>query len=272
MRGAFAFKTNCNADLLPPCLGSFSRALYHCKTYVRLKWLRFLLSCSYGEQDQHPTDGAGTHGACTCKMNWNADRPLFQFVLSGTVCTITKHILAFDGIGLNFCVPEVDNISIPPDGAGTPDQYPVGDLSGKYGSLAGKDNVFAHLLDPTLPLSGPESIMGRILIAYGSDQTPLVCVNVLPVGVQLVRARATFEGTLRGSVTIAQDQGDPLDDAYIDVGICWTGSLHTAATVDHPWHVHERALAQGSFDCVSAGRHYDPHMVSHQNRTFVRAM
>ncbi|KAL3182180.1 hypothetical protein MRX96_035197 [Rhipicephalus microplus] len=132
---------------------------------------------------------------------------------------------------------KVDRASSPPEGHGTADQFAVGDLSGKYGPVAGHRAVYWHLLDPTLPLSGPESVA------------------------PLTRARATLDGALRGSITITRtDQTeDPLGDAYVDLGLCWQDGRN--ATVDHNWHLHSVPLAPGSFDCAATKGHYNPHHV-----------
>ncbi|KAG0430931.1 hypothetical protein HPB47_022260 [Ixodes persulcatus] len=160
---------------------------------------------------------------------------------------------------------KVKPFETPPAGWGTSDQYAVGDLTGKYGLFSGKADVYRQLLDPTLPMSGPESVVGRMLVACGRNGVPLVCANILPVGRRLIRGRATFDGIVRGDgfedVSGMQVEDDPLDDVYVDIGVCWTGPNN--GSVDHNWHVHSKALAPGSADCISAGGHYDPHKVAH---------
>ncbi|XP_050044924.1 uncharacterized protein [Dermacentor andersoni] len=157
---------------------------------------------------------------------------------------------------------KVERTASPPEGHGTTDQFPVGDLSGKYGPVAGHRAVYWHLLDPTLPLSGHESVVGRMLLVRGSDGRPLVCANLLPVSARpLTRVRATLEGPLRGSVTItrADHAEDPLGDAYVDLGLCWQDGRN--GSVDHNWHLHSVPLAPGSFDCAATKGHYNPHRV-----------
>ncbi|XP_049518210.1 uncharacterized protein LOC119442590 isoform X2 [Dermacentor silvarum] len=157
---------------------------------------------------------------------------------------------------------KVEHTASPPEGHGTTDQFPVGDLSGKYGPVAGHRAVYWHLLDPTLPLSGHESVVGRMLLVRGSDGRPLVCANLLPVSARpLLRVRATLEGPLRGSITItrADHAEDPLGDAYVDLGLCWQDGRN--GSVDHNWHLHSVPLASGSFDCAATKGHYNPHRV-----------
>lgn len=51
-----------------------------------------------------------------------------------------------------------------PAGEGTPDQHLLGDLSGKFGSLENFTHLDVALNDSTLPLFGPNSILGRSLV------------------------------------------------------------------------------------------------------------
>ncbi|KAJ1126000.1 hypothetical protein NDU88_004413 [Pleurodeles waltl] len=63
--------------------------------------------------------------------------------------------------------PFLINMTLSPSpGTGTVDKYEVGDISGKYGTLAGKDAHFEQYLDSNLPLSGPYSILRRSLVIH----------------------------------------------------------------------------------------------------------
>lgn len=54
----------------------------------------------------------------------------------------------------------------PTPGAGTVDQYEVGDISGKFGMLSGLNKSQAVYSDPNMPLTGPYSIVGRSLVLH----------------------------------------------------------------------------------------------------------
>lgn len=54
----------------------------------------------------------------------------------------------------------------PAPGAGTVDQYEIGDISGKFGMLNGLNQSDAVYMDPDMPLTGPYSIMGRTLVVH----------------------------------------------------------------------------------------------------------
>ena len=50
--------------------------------------------------------------------------------------------------------------------SGTPDQYEVGDLSGKYGVLDTKQSIREVYNDTNLPLFGTNSIIGRSIVIH----------------------------------------------------------------------------------------------------------
>lgn len=54
----------------------------------------------------------------------------------------------------------------PAPGAGTVDQYEIGDISGKFGMLTGLNQSDAVYMDPDMPLTGPYSIVGRTLVVH----------------------------------------------------------------------------------------------------------
>lgn len=57
----------------------------------------------------------------------------------------------------------------PAPGAGTVDQYEMGDISGKFGMLNGVNQYQAVYTDADMPLTGPYSIVGRSLVVHYSD-------------------------------------------------------------------------------------------------------
>lgn len=63
----------------------------------------------------------------------------------------------------------------PAPGMGTVDQYEIGDISGKYGTLARLNQSEAEYRDRAMPLTGPFSILGRSLVLHfnnGSRSEP----------------------------------------------------------------------------------------------------
>lgn len=60
----------------------------------------------------------------------------------------------------------VDPASSPRMYQGTPDQYEMGDLSGKFGTLDGNETYKSAYNDTLLTLFGPRSILGRSVIIH----------------------------------------------------------------------------------------------------------
>ncbi|XP_064474379.1 uncharacterized protein LOC135388639 isoform X2 [Ornithodoros turicata] len=163
--------------------------------------------------------------------------------------------------GATFDPQRHDSLGVPPPTFGTPDQYALGDLSGKYGLLIGKDTAYYRILDPTLPLYGPNSIIGRALTVYRTDTIPLVCVNIIPVGKKLVTGQVILNKPISGNIILSQTANNPDDDTYISAELCW--SEHSNSTVDHNWHIHEQGLqtvrpGHSTTHCQPAGGHYNP--------------
>lgn len=62
----------------------------------------------------------------------------------------------------------VNALNSPAPGAGTVDQYEIGDLSGKFGTLNDLNQSEVVYMDPEMPLTGPYSIVGRSLVIHYS--------------------------------------------------------------------------------------------------------
>lgn len=58
----------------------------------------------------------------------------------------------------------------PPPGTGTSDQYEMGDLSGKFGTLDGRRKYSIAYNDTFLPLFGPRSIIGRSIVVHKKEK------------------------------------------------------------------------------------------------------
>lgn len=57
----------------------------------------------------------------------------------------------------------------PAPGVGTVDQYEIGDISGKFGTLANQSTFNANNEDPNMPLTGPYSIIGRSVVVHHTN-------------------------------------------------------------------------------------------------------
>ncbi|XP_042605270.1 uncharacterized protein LOC109064071 [Cyprinus carpio] len=101
----------------------------------------------------------------------------------------------------------VNAASSPTPGNGTVDQYEIGDISGKFGDLTGQNNFQNQYMDGNMPLSGPNSIIGRSLVIHYTNTSRMRCANVSaensPDG-NWVIAKAMFSNAVTGTVTMSQ--------------------------------------------------------------------
>ncbi|KAF6723842.1 Cell surface superoxide dismutase [Cu-Zn] 6 [Oryzias melastigma] len=110
----------------------------------------------------------------------------------------------------------VSNSPLP--GVGSVDQYEVGDISGKFGMLTGRTSFDAVYEDPSMPLTGPYSIVGRSLVIHHTNSTRLRCADIIAntsTGGQLITSKAVFNGSVAGTVQLRQQMF--ADGSYSDV-------------------------------------------------------
>ena len=81
--------------------------------------------------------------------------------------------------GGHFNPFNVDFSLSPTAGLGSYDEYEVGDLSGKYGSLVGLEERSDCFMDNNLSLFGEHSIVGRSVVVHKSPGgIRWVCANI----------------------------------------------------------------------------------------------
>ncbi|XP_052772106.1 uncharacterized protein LOC128211398 isoform X2 [Mya arenaria] len=146
---------------------------------------------------------------------------------------------------------------------GTQDMYEIGDLSGKYNMISGT-SYSRDVIDKTLALDGPYSIVGRSVVIHKSDAgaTRWACGTIVDAtaGSSKVAARAEFTGDISGYVYMEQyhyDSGDR-SSTFIIVELRYQNST---VTMGHNWHVHQKHVARTDDGCMSCGPHYNPFMV-----------
>ena len=71
-----------------------------------------------------------------------------------------------DAVGGHFNPYNWDASESPKPSVGTPDQYEIGDLSGKYGLLKQQSNMRGVFNDSNLPLFGAQSVVGRSIVVH----------------------------------------------------------------------------------------------------------
>ncbi|XP_067115969.1 uncharacterized protein cusr [Osmerus mordax] len=112
----------------------------------------------------------------------------------------------------------VDISASPTPGTGTVDQYEIGDVSGKFGLLTGLDQLQRQYMDGNLPVTGPNSIVGRSLVIHYANGSRMQCADITAdnsTDGHRVYAKADFVNTLNGTVKLSQQTFT--DGSYSDV-------------------------------------------------------
>ena len=101
----------------------------------------------------------------------------------------------------------------------TSDEFEIGDLSGKFGGLAGLDELSAVYTDPNIPLFGPFSVIGRSIVIHRPDGSRWLCSDVQH-NRQVLQIVTTFEtNSFSGNITFSQAADDPYAETTIVVAI-----------------------------------------------------
>ncbi|XP_068625420.1 uncharacterized protein Rsod isoform X1 [Battus philenor] len=188
-----------------------------------------------------------------------------------SVCNTTGDLYNPTGISMD---------DLPPPGMGTMDQYPVGQLLGKY---KGRTEYLNHryLLpglaselsgaywDVYLPLYGRHSVVHRPLVLQRTPPKQEICGTILlyedstEYQVPMTSAQVIFRYPLVGRVIFRQ----PLDKPWEDTTIIIENMVHADGsnvnnTFEHRWAVHEQPPGGDYYNwtgrCLSAGRVFDP--------------
>jgi Cu/Zn superoxide dismutase len=103
----------------------------------------------------------------------------------------------------------------------TSDQFEVGDLSGKFGSLSGQNDFYREYVDPNIPLFGPFSILDRSLVIHedDADGTRFVCSNIQRIRRVVQVTTPINTDTFNGSITFMQPADDPYSETTIIVDL-----------------------------------------------------
>lgn len=135
--------------------------------------------------------------------------------------------------------------------------WPIGDLSGRHGTLEGHKNFSAVLTDWNLPLYGNNSVIGRSVLLSQSGGQPSACSTINVEG-DVVTALASFRKGVVGRIIFQQAPSDPYDDVTVYVELS-----HVSDNVsrNHNWHIHEFPLSSEIEGCAGAGGHFNPYNV-----------
>ncbi|TNN57529.1 Cell surface Cu-only superoxide dismutase 5 [Liparis tanakae] len=142
----------------------------------------------------------------------------------------------------------------------THDMYEIGDLSSKHMSLANRSEVDMMFMDYSLPLFGPNSIVGRSVVIHQTDGARYACASIGYPG-EVVVARATFQSPVVGEIWFTQLTVNPLSDVSIFLDLSY-GNPSMTATKNHNWHVHTYPISAERDDdekrCSTTGGHWNP--------------
>ena len=173
--------------------------------------------------------------------------------------------------GGHFNPYNIDKSSSPSTATGTVDQYEVGDLSGKFGDLTGRERVQGTFVDPSLCVFGKNSVVGRSIVIHHSPvPSRWVCANIELEHRPMMTAVATFTYPVGGRVMFRQEMDNPLGDTSVFVeGLVYTDGTKNY-TADHRWHVHTDIPGKDYFNwtgrCLSAGSHFNPYRITEDKR------
>ncbi|XP_053085248.1 uncharacterized protein cusr [Pangasianodon hypophthalmus] len=160
------------------------------------------------------------------------------------------------------------NISTSPTpGNGTVDQYEIGDISGKFGSLADQNQFENHYKDSNMPLSGPNSIIGRSLVIHYRNGTRMQCADIRAMNSSdghWIIAKAIFNSSVKGTVTLSQ-QCFP-DGSFSDVTLLVDlGVSNTVKVTNASWYITENPVNGLVAGCPGNGRTYNPFNMTAQS-------
>ncbi|KAL7017747.1 hypothetical protein ACKWTF_010504 [Chironomus riparius] len=158
---------------------------------------------------------------------------------------------------------------------GTTDQYQMGDLSGKYGTLDGLTEYAINYNDTLLPLFGYDNIVGRSVVVHKREKFFRWACSTLergysPSEAREIRGIASFHnplgyawGYLRMTQLIGNDGSQ--SDTIIEVKLRHPGDGNRNITRHHNWSVFvnpvsvDATVQQTATRCVAGGYVWNPH-------------
>ncbi|KAI4874034.1 hypothetical protein NFI96_019579 [Prochilodus magdalenae] len=182
-------------------------------------------------------------------------------VKSGQEACSNENIMGhFNPYGVNIS-------SSPAPGSGTVDQYEIGDISGKFGYLTDQNQVQNHYTDGNMPLSGPNSIVGRSLVIHYKNGTRMQCADITAGSssdASWVLAKAVFYGGVNGTVTLSQ-QSFP-DGSFGDVALLVDVRASKALNVTKAsWYISENRTGGLPAGCTGMRGTFNPFNMTAQS-------
>ena len=189
-----------------------------------------------------------------------------------------------DSVYDHFNPLNLDSSVTPYPGVGSSDQYQVGDLSGKLGTLDNKDSRRCEYIDTNLPLHGPHSVIGRsIVITKKTKGNRWICGSIEAEaqkdrGAREIIAIASFDdpqhlvsGFIRFRQYEYKDGG--VSDTWLEIDLKHQGAYNRNVTSGHKWAIFVNQVGADAFlkdqktRCIASGFRWNPYFVnSDRNR------
>ncbi|XP_024941705.1 uncharacterized protein LOC107268693 isoform X2 [Cephus cinctus] len=169
----------------------------------------------------------------------------------------------------------VNTSTVPPPASGTIDQYEMGDLSGKFGTLDNRKKYSTIYNDTMLPLFGPRSILGRSIVIHKKDKNLRWACSTIergyaPSEARELRAIASFHhpygfayGYIRMTQLIYRDNSQ--SDTIIEVKLHHPGKNDRNVTRNHNWAIYvnpvgvDASVRVKDTRCVAGGYRWNPY-------------
>ncbi|XP_008545809.1 uncharacterized protein LOC103570004 [Microplitis demolitor] len=160
-------------------------------------------------------------------------------------------------------------------GEGTVDQYGIGDLSGKFGTLDNRRKYSGAFNDTMLPLFGYEGIIGRSLVIHKKDRdVRWTCSTIergyAPSEARELRAIASFHhpqgyayGYIRMTQLVYKDHSQ--SETIIEVKLRHPGERDRNITRNHNWAIYvnpvgvDATVKTKDTRCVAGGYVWNPY-------------
>ncbi|XP_074600091.1 superoxide dismutase family protein Rsod [Brevipalpus obovatus] len=188
-----------------------------------------------------------------------------------------------DSVYDHFNPLNLDSSVTPYPGVGSSDQYPVGDLSGKLGTLDDKDSRRCEYIDTNLPLHGQHSIIGRSIVIHKKEKgNRWICGTVEADernrGAREIVAIASFDDPqhlVSGFVRFRQYEfkDGAVSDTWLEIDLKHQGAYNRNVTSGHKWAIFVNQVGADAFltdkktRCIAGGFRWNPYFVdSERNR------
>lgn len=162
----------------------------------------------------------------------------------------------------------------PPPSLGSTEQYEMGDLSGKFGTLDNLLEYESSYNDTNLPLFGYESLIGRSIVIHKKEKMARWACSTLERGyspneAREIRAIASFHnpnghcyGYFKFSQLIGHDGSQ--SDTVIEIKLRYPGNNNRNMTRNHHWQIFvnpvgiDATVASVLTRCVAGGYTWNP--------------